>query len=362
MLTFTAPNIYEALDLIMTNYPKGFTQQSRLEVETLLDHCLDGISDDSEKFLATLFIKAIKKYIGPSVIDENLYLKKFEIPQIELFSILIEKFPFVKYSQEIINHSICQTVRHENEIIIMDIGIGLGVQMLNLLDKLNEIEYLEKLTVIGIEPSKQALEKATQQFDEIKDRMNFEFTFVPVQGFIEMMPLEKLKDVVYDYKGSLIINASLALHHIQELDNRHLVIQNLYQLKPKAFYIAEPNVNHYEPELYFRFQNCYRHFSHVFQVIDTLNASSKEKNGLKLFFGREIEDIIGNNNRERFEKHEPAYRWIEKLQVAGFIVDANFHTLGGVAVDHIHIETDPLEYLAFQYKNETVLAVIRALA
>ncbi len=66
----------------MQNYPDKFTEESKLEIEALLEHCLDGLGESSEKFLATLFIRAIRKHIGPTTIDEHIYLKRYEVPQI----------------------------------------------------------------------------------------------------------------------------------------------------------------------------------------------------------------------------------------------------------------------------------------
>ncbi|MCG8702267.1 MAG: GRAS family protein, partial [Bacteroidales bacterium] len=232
MITFTIPSIYDALDLIMANYPHNFTDKNRVEVETLLDHCLEGISNDSEKFLTTLFIKAIKQFIGPGKIDENIYLKEFEIPQIELFNILIDKFPFVKHSQRIVNHSICNLATSRKELVVIDIGLGLGVQMVNLLRQL-ERSNLEIVTLIGIEPSIEALNKAELAIAEVSEELSYELNFIPINGLIEKLFFNELENTLADLSGDVVINASLALHHIQNLEQRQMVINNLYKLKPK---------------------------------------------------------------------------------------------------------------------------------
>ena len=109
MQTFPLPSVYEALLLVMQNYPDNFNEEKKLEVEALLDHCIRGLESSSEKFLATLFIKAIRKRIGSSTSfehDENIYLRKFEVSQIELFNFLINEFPFVRDAQKLVNSSI----------------------------------------------------------------------------------------------------------------------------------------------------------------------------------------------------------------------------------------------------------------
>ena len=67
MQSFPLPSVFEALHLVMRNFPDQFAEERKLEVEALLEHCLHGLEKSSEKFLATLFFKAIRKHIGPSV-------------------------------------------------------------------------------------------------------------------------------------------------------------------------------------------------------------------------------------------------------------------------------------------------------
>ncbi len=358
MQTATTPNIYDALEMIIKRSTEFQNETVRLELDTLLDYCQRDMSDDSEKFLTTLIINALKEQNGHS--DGNLYLKQFEIPQIELFSILIDKFPFVKYSQQVVNYSICETIADKERAVIVDIGVGLGIQMLNLVESLKENKTLKKLTIIGVEPSDGALNKAVESFEVVKNNYSFELEFIPVNKLIEDLSFDTLKSHIPRNRDCLIFNESLALHHIQSLNERYKVLVDIRIFKPDAFFLVEPNVNHYEPEFYFRFQNCYRHFFNVFEVIDKLDIGKKEKNGLKLFFGREISDILGKDNDERYEKHEPAYRWIEKLQVVGFKTKADFDEDLYRNVKIINIKQMSDEYLAFNNKYETVLAVIKA--
>src|SRR5690606_4153102 len=152
MKSFPLPTVFEALNLVMQNYPDKFTEESKLEIEALLEHCLDGLGESSEKFLATLFIRAIRKHIGPSTTDEHIYLKRYEVPQIELFNVLIQQFPFVKHSHSIVNQTIVEIVKEEASFTILDVGIGQGIQVVNLLNRLKMVQGLKKVLVIGVEP------------------------------------------------------------------------------------------------------------------------------------------------------------------------------------------------------------------
>lgn len=359
MKSFPLPTVFEALNLVMQNYPDKFTEESKLEIEALLEHCLDGLGESSEKFLATLFIRAIRKHIGPTTTDEHIYLKRYEVPQIELFNVLIQQFPFVKHSHSIVNQTVVELVRKETSFTLLDIGIGQGIQVVNLLNRLKGIDGLKTVQVIGVEPFEEALKYAEDLIASID--YPFEVTFRPVCSFIEAIDFVEIGKMVEQKEGPLIVNESLALHHIQQLHDRHRVIQAVRGLNPKAFFLTEPNVDHFEPDFYRRFQNCYNHFYHIFQVIDQLPVGLKEKNGLKLFFGREIEDVIGGSDHERFEKHEPSFRWVEKLTVGGFKMVNGFAGIPDDVGYDIQVAYDKINgCLGFRFKTETIISVIHA--
>lgn len=360
MRTFPSPKIHDALDYIMSYYPDKYTEQAKTEVEMLLDHCLDDLGNDSEKFLSTLIIKALRHLIGPSEIDEHIYLKQYEITQIELFNILIKEFPFVKWGHELANNLISNKLKKSEKAVIIDIGIGQGIQVKNLLYKLEKENNLKEVVIIGVEPFKEALDTASKIIAEVQEDVSFSIKFEPLNIFVEQLNSTELKELISKYDGEIYINACLALHHILTLKDRIKVLKALRSIRPNGIVLIEPNSDHFEPEFVRRFQNCYQHFYHIFQVIDELPSDSKQKNGLKLFFGREIEDILGKSNEERYEKHEPAFRWIEKLISCKFNIKNNFldslPNVGG----GIKLEFFEQGFLGFNYKTETVLSIIYA--
>lgn len=356
MLSFTIPSVYEALNLVMKNYPDNFNEKAKVEIETLFAHCLDGLSNDSEKFLSTLFIKSLKNYIGATTIDEHIYLRKYEIPQIQLFNILIKEFPFVATGQQITNDIIADLLKNEKEATIIDIGIGQGTQIKNLLGLSHKFTRLTKLKIIGIEPFADALNKASVSIAAFSKDLPFEVEFTGINDFAEKVDFDQFKNE----RGAVIVNASLALHHIQSLSQRYDVIAKIKNIQPRAFLLIEPNVDHFESNFYRRFQNCYQHFYHIFKVIDRLEIKQDDKNALKLFFGREIEDIMGKKEEDRYERHEPAYRWIEKLKQTGFNIVSKFPELPSLSKTGINIDVHEEGFLGFTYGSETILSIIYA--
>lgn len=356
MMSFTIPSVYEALDLVMKKYPDNLDEKAKVEIETLFFYCLEGLSNDSEKFLSTLFIKSFNKYNGTSTINEHIYLHKYEIPQIQLFNILIKEFPFVQTSQLITNKIIISLLKHEHEATIIDIGIGQGTQIINLLELSSELTQLKKIKIIGIEPFADALHKASDNIEACKNKLPFQVEFLGINDFAENIDFSQFRNE----NDIVIVNASLALHHVQTLDQRYNIIGKIKSIQPKAFLMIEPNVDHFEPNLYRRFHNSYQHFYNIFKVIDQLQIAQDNKNALKLFFGREIEDIIGKAETERYERHEPAYRWIEKLRQNGFTIKNDFAEIPDLTKYGIKTEIHQEGFLGFTYESETIISVIYA--
>lgn len=356
MNTTKTHDIFSSLNNLMNIYPDNVNDQSKKEIENFLMFCLAGMETDSQKFLATLFLKALNKKIGAETINEHIYLKKYEIPQIHLFDILIKKFPFVKFSQQMINQEIINIMNDSQEITIIDIGIGLGTQLMNIIELSKNLPQLKKITIVGIEPFSDALVLAEKNIKALQQSTAFEITFIGINDFAENIDFTTIPNI----GGKIIVNASLALHHLQTQTQRSQTIANIKKINPTAFFLTEPNVNHFEPDFHQRFQNCYKHFYSIFQVIDRIDISETDKNALKLFFGREIEDIIGNEEKDRYERHEPATQWINKLNEVGFtlrndLLKSPFETSEGLS-----IKNHPEGFCGFTYEDETVLSLMYA--
>ena len=349
-------DLYASLSNFMKIAPH-FDAQTKHEIESFFAYCMEGMDTDSQKLLTTLYIKALNKKINSEFIGENIYLGKYEISQIQLFNILIEKFPFVKFSQQITNNAIVAEMKDCAEVTLVDIGIGQGTQVMDIIERSKALPNLKKLHVVGIEPFEDALNMARENILALNGNLPFEISFTAIYDFVENVDFSKMDNL----GGKIIVNASLALHHIQSEQLRSETIAKLKALNPDAFILIEPNVNHYEPDFFARFQSSYKHFYHIFQVIDRIeNISNDDKNALKLFFGREIEDVIGKDEKDRFEKHEPATHWIERLKAQNFSIKTDFLQSPVTAGCGVEINYHPEGFLGFTHKDETVLAIIYA--
>lgn len=349
-------SIHESIQQFMNQCPENVQNISKGELESLFAFCTQELHTDSQTLIASLLLNATNKRFFNESVNEHIYLKNNEIPQIQLFSILIEKFPFVKYSQRITNRAIIETIGQATEATIIDIGIGQGAQMLNILELAKNLPTLKKLRIIGIEPFGEALRKAEENITGFASTVGFDVEFIGIHDFAENIDFSTFAGI----SSTIIINASLALHHIQSAQKRMDVIRKIKSIHPAAFLLIEPNVNHFETDFPRRFINCYHHYFNIFKVIDRIDVSHNDKNALKLFFGREIDDVIGKEESDRYEKHEKAERWIERLEQSGFTLNKTILRSPVASEAGVVIDYHPEGFVGFTNENETVLAVMCA--
>jgi len=346
---------FEIQNLLEKAENNGFAANEN-ELTALYDHVAKNMEMDSACFLGTLMLNTFIKSRSGKLTCENIYLTQYDVPQIRLFDILIDKLPYVKYSQQMVNRQIASLFANVEEGALLDIGIGLGTQVCNVLELLKDNASLKKLVITGIEPGSEALLKAEKQVMEMQPQLPFRIEFRGIPGFAENMDLSAI-----DYGAeNLIVNASLALHHIQKSESRNRLLSQVKLLNPMAFFLVEPNVNHFEPDFMKRFRNSFNHFYNLFKTIDGLEIEPNEKSALKLFFGREIEDILGKTETDRFEKHEPASNWIERLASTGYTLSSEQLSIPVQSEAGVNIRYSDPGFVGFSFENETILSVIYA--
>ncbi len=258
----------------------------------------------------------------------NLYLRRFEVPQIELFNLLGRHVPMARMATRIANDVLAQAIVGEPHPTLIDVGIGTGRQFAALLDDLAAAGVLpQALTVMGIEPAADALAQAHQNLAAQATRLGVVLHFHGFAAAAEALDDTAWQQIAAACGTAPAVNAAFALHHIaddaQGLDQRNAVLRRLQALQPCCLVLAEPDVDHLEPRFFQRFRNCFAHFGAVFQVLDALPMQQAERDALKVgFFGREIVDILGTPEGLRSERHERAAAWFQRLVASGFSVRA----------------------------------------
>jgi len=270
--------------------------------------------DESASLLA--FATAIARRDEELGDEANLYLKSFDVPQIELFELVATSLPPPVVASELVNDTLTRALAGEREATLVSLGCGVGAREAALLQRLD----LERAHLFFVEPDGESLRRAEEAAREVAREKGMELRLRATAELAEALP-ESFFQEIASAPGPRAAMASFALHHMSDepsQDTRFELFQRLHQSNVDIVSIAEPSSDHHVDCLLARYANARRHFGEVFRLIDEQSLDSERARALKLlFFGRELEDILGRDEG-RVERHEPSERWIARVAGAGF--------------------------------------------
>jgi hypothetical protein len=360
MLTLTsqAPRLSELFTIVTGQQPARYARLLRfLRYQRSTDPYVDVLQYD-------IFAAALAKQLDSrQALDMNLYLRQFELPQITLFNLLTTKFPLVVATAGIANDMLCRSVSEGSEITLFDIGIGTVGQEVALLHQLAARGTRPKhLTVIAVEPSPTNLAQAQRDLERTARELGIPLTFRPIPKLAESLNDDDWRTVA-QAPGTLIVNAAFALHHMRDLvpDEcaRETFFRRLRAFQPQAVILSEPNSNHRSVSLEERFLNAWQHFGLLFRLINTLDIPQRDKNAMKMFFSREIEDIVGTAEGQRYKRHELAATWVDRLRRTGYAPVCAMGDLATSPSPAIAINSYD-GYIGVDYRDQTLVAVVCA--
>lgn len=298
--------------------------RAKEEINTLILNHID-INTSNPDLLCHIFATAFLKRMDSQMLGEkNIYLQKFDIPQIVLFYKMTEAYPQVAMSHRIANQFIESKIKDLPEVTLFDIGLGKGKQMAALLENCAAKGCsLKKVHVLGLDPDPVNLEDSEKNLLDLSDKVPFEIEFSGICNLLEKMENSELDEIKTKAAGKLVINAAYALHHIAhpigDYEYRTEVFKTIKSLDPLLFTLIEPNSDHDIDTISKRFHNAWSHFSIVFNLINESNIGDDHKFLIKeKFFGREIRDMFAFGDYIRSERHESLESWILRLSKAGF--------------------------------------------
>ncbi|RYU96088.1 transcriptional regulator [Emticicia agri] len=341
--------------------PHALTEVDKALLNDIYYESLEDLDDPEAMFTYTL-AKAMRKHLMVGQSEEHIYLQRFEITQIRLFELLIQQFPLANLSQHCINTLLIDALVNHTNPVLMDIGIGTGFQVSNMIEGLKNksANQIKCLTIIGIEPFADALRLTEENIRRASKNASFEVKLIIKEAFIEQMTQGELSQMLPAENDGIYVNASFALHHIQQMSQRKAVFEILKNLNVKAFVLSEPNSNHFEPSYPKRFQNCINHYGVLFQIIDTLPINTTEKAALKLFFSREIDDVLGNTEKVRVEKHFATEQWVQLFEETGFLLQKRVASFEYLELNGTNIKTDLPDRYATEFEGEEITSLFWA--
>jgi hypothetical protein len=359
-LTSQSLRVSELYTILAGQHPVRYARLGRfLQYHRTIDPYVDVLQYD-------IFAAALAKQSNSRQANEiNLYLRQFELPQITLFNLLMTKFPLAIATSSIANDMLCRAISAGEEITLFDIGIGTGQQEVALLHQLAAHGRRPKqLRLIAVEPSSTNLMQAQQDLEHTARQLEIPFYFQPIPKLAENLNDDDWR-IVAQAPGALVVNAAFALHHMRDVVAkecaREAFFRKLRTLHPRAVILCEPNSDHRTVSLEERFLNAWQHFGVIFRLINRLDLSQRDKNAMKMFFAREIEDIVGNTEEHRCERHELATTWVDRLRRTGYVPACVMNGL--TARQFPTIAINPYHgYIGIDYNNQTMVAVVCASA
>lgn len=333
-------------------------RRSLAALTRLLD--VDAVVEDMQYFL---FATALARRVGVGEAQQmNLYLRRFELPQISLFNLVAERLPMVGLAGRIANDILCGLLEGHEDATLIDVGLGTGRQEVALLRRLAETgTTLRRLTVVGVEPDMGSLRQAETSLTALARELGITLRFRSMPKVIEALEEEDWSRL-RDTPGPRLVHSAFCLHHIAAGVDRQEIFHRLRTVEPAAVVLVEPNSDHATDSLAERFHNAWHHFSHNFELVDELGLPERERNGIKLFFGREFEDILGAaDDSQRYERHERVETWGNRLRTAGFAPAPAGRLAGNWSFPHpnVHVRQGT-GYVGVGYKEETLVTVLCA--
>ena len=299
-------------------------QLAKPELASQLLHALDrDVPNDA--LLSLIVAESLLRRIDRNLLSgRNLYLYQPEQrSQIDLFDLLRRAIPAVPQGYAVANQYQLHSLRAARRPALLEIGIGKGAQVLELLSELaRDPGQVERIRIIALDPNRDVLAESTEAIERMRATLPFEVEVYPLATLVERCDDDDYARFFELGEGALTVNAAFTLHHTVRSDNesRTRLLARLRSLRPKVFTLVEPNSDHDTEHLTRRMHHCWQHFASIFELVDHSDASADEKFAIKEgFFGREVRDILGTCDALRSERHEALESWLLRLKKASFV-------------------------------------------
>ncbi|XP_057962605.1 scarecrow-like protein 18 [Malania oleifera] len=260
--------------------------------------------------------------------------------------------PFVRFSQLTANQAILEATEGQQAIHIIDFDILHGVQWPPLMQAIadrhrtslpescNHDHPRPPTPMLRITGTGQDLELLRRTGDRLLKfaqsvGLNFQFHILLLNhdddpaaaasmagaeddDLISCLPsaLALLPDEV------LAVNCGFYLHRLLRDDNRliSLFLQKIKAMKPKVVTVAEREANHNQPVFLERFVEAVDHYTAIFDSLEaTVPPNSRERLAVeRIWFGKEIVDIVAAEGDQRRERHQRLESWQAMLRGSGF--------------------------------------------
>lgn len=234
--------------------------------------------------------------------------------------------PFIRFSQLTANQAILEAMEGQRAIHILDFDIMYGVQWPPLMQAIAERSPPPILRITGTGQDLSLLQKTGDRLHRFAQSLGLTFQFHPL-----LLLNEPTSSVAIDLPSALAlhpderlaVNCVLYLHRLLR-DNSYcdlrLFLQKVRAMNPRVVTVAEREADHNRPLFLQRFIEALDHYSAVFGSLEaTLPPNSRERLAVeRVWFGREIFDIVAAEGDNRRERHQRFGSWEATLRSCGF--------------------------------------------
>jgi hypothetical protein len=287
----------------------------------VLDHV--GAHLDNDALIAHIMAEALLRRVDRNLLESrNIYVERYEIPQIEMFYRMAECYPHVPESHRVANRLLAREMRRHTSVAWLEIGIGKGRQVAAALDLLaRDPGQCARVEIVAVDPDADNL-RDSHRLLRARD-LPFRVHFHAISGFLEQLGTDTFSGLQH-LAEARVANSAYAFHHTTHVPGdgalRTRLLRRVADIGPSLFTLVEPDSDHDTEDVASRFQNSWRHFGTAFRLIDESALPAEVRFAVKeVFFGRELRDLFGVSDSFRCERHEGCMAWMLRLLRAGFV-------------------------------------------
>ena len=349
----------------LVSVTQSLTQQEWQDATAQLDELLQEVP--AYDAINTICARSLRER---NQLEAPMYLRNLEDSdkQINVFDLILKSVPPV----QVVSSIALQKMLHLYSSGVasfthLNIGIGKGrfeFKLLEELSKLSADKMPHLIRIIGVDIDEASLRETGEGIQKIANTLfppTTTIEYVPVFAFAESITTDTWEMIRDHSTEALGVISAFTLHHMPTADQRQEVLHQISACDPELFMLLEPDVDHFTTDLAARLVNCWNLFGSIFQMVDENCADEDERDAIKYkFFGREIEDILGNEEKKRSEKHEKADVWAKRLKKADFRLHQVPENMlaGGNSFQDMKIVSSPEHgYTTTVYKDVPLVAI-----
>ncbi|XAR67295.1 hypothetical protein NMG60_11001999, partial [Bertholletia excelsa] len=278
---------------------------------------------DSTERLAHQFTTALSlrlRRLTSTACHDNLESSNEALFQSSFLS-LNQITPFIRFCHLTANQAILEAVEGQSPAIhIVDFNIMHGVQWPPLMQAIAERYPPPALRITATGEDLVALHRTGDRLAKFAHSLGLRFQFNPIT-LQDNDPAAITAAVLLLPYETLAVNCVLYLHQLlRDWDRLRLFLHIIKAMNPKVVTVAEREANHNHPVFMHRFTEALDHYTAVFDSLEaTVPPGSRERLAVeRVWFGREITDVVAAEGDCRRERHERWRTWEATMTGSGF--------------------------------------------